>query len=66
MEQSYHSVVEYVDKATNLAEHVKRCLQKRQGQLDSAAVLALNEFTIAANNVSEFMQVLEEERKRIN
>lgn len=63
---SYKAVVDYVDAASELAEHVKRCIQKKDRKLDNDAVLALNKLVIATHEVGAFLSMIENERKNIN
>lgn len=63
---SYKAVIDYVDAAADLAENVKRCVQKKDRKLDNEAVLALNKLVIATHEVGAFIQMIENERKNIN
>lgn len=55
----------YITTASALAEHVKRCLTK-EGIIDNKAVLALNDFIIAANEVNDTLSQLTNEDKSPN
>lgn len=66
MDTSYKAVITYVDAGSDLAEHVKRCVQKKDRKLDNDAVLALNKFVMATNEVGAFIQMIENERKNLN
>ena len=46
----------YVNKAEDLAEQIKKDIQKK-GYISNRTVLALNAFTIASNNVKD-LQIL--------
>lgn len=63
---SYKAVVDYVDAAADLAEHVKRCVQKKDRRLDNDAVLALNKLVIATHEVGAFLKMIENERNKFN
>jgi len=45
----------YIDAAANLAELIKRNIQK-DGCIDNKTVLALNEFVVASNEVADLTE----------
>lgn len=51
--------VKYVDTGHDLAENVKRNIQK-DGCIDNKTVIALNEFIIASNNIQDLTDELHE------
>ena len=51
------TIVRYVNAATDLAESVKKNIQ-HGGKITKETVLKLNEFSIAANAVSDFIDHL--------
>jgi len=55
----------YVDTAANLAEAVKRDLQKT-GKISQKTILALNAFIVAANDVESLLEPLNQMNKVIN
>lgn len=55
--QTKLSLKKYVDTAVTLAESVKRNIQK-DGCIDDKTVLALNEFVIASNAISDLTEQL--------
>lgn len=55
----------YTDAATGLAEAVKRNI-KHDSKIDKVTVLALNEFIIAANEVSFFTDKLNNANIKLN
>ena len=55
----------YVDTAANLAEAIKRDLQKT-GKISQKTILALNAFIVAANDVESLFEPLNQISKNIN
>ncbi len=51
--------IKYVDAGHDLAENIKRCIQK-DGCIDNKTIIALNEFTIASNNIKDLTDELNE------
>ena len=49
----------YVNRASDLAESVKKDIQKR-GYISEKTVLALNAFITAANNIADLSDALED------
>lgn len=58
-------LLNYVDTATNLAEAIKKDIQKK-GVISNQTVLSLNEFIIAANQFHDVISGLERERRILN
>lgn len=59
------ALVKYVDAASNLADSVKRNIQK-DGCISNKTVLALNEFIIASNAIADLTEELMKERNQLN
>lgn len=55
----------YVNKATDLADSIKRNI-RHDGFIDDQTVLALNDFIIAANNVQDLIEILEKHKVVLN
>lgn len=55
----------YVDRAHQLAECVKLDIQKK-GYISNKTVLALNQFTIAANNIADLLTGLDKINQELN
>lgn len=60
------SLAAYVDKATDLAEAVRNAVQHNSGVIDNKTVLALNDFIIAANNIKDLTDTLENDSIKLN
>lgn len=58
-------LMEYINAASDLAENVKRNIQKNN-KIDSKTVLALNNFTIAANSVAFLEDKLNASKMKLN
>jgi hypothetical protein len=54
-------LIKYVQWASNLAESIRRDIQSHTGKVSQKTVLALNEFTIAANAMKDVTDQLESE-----
>lgn len=57
MREQRRALARYVNAATDLAESIKKDIQKG-GKIDSKTVIRLNEFSIAANEVAYLIQEL--------
>lgn len=57
--------IRYVDAGHNLAELIKKNIQK-DGLITNETVLALNEFIISSNAVKDLTDELEEDNERFN
>jgi len=58
---SKKDIQNYVDKATNLAEEVKRNIQHDNNTIDNRTVIALNDFIIAANEVEDLISEIKKD-----
>ncbi len=58
-------LMKYVDTASDLAENVKRNIVKN-GLIDDKTVLALNEFIIASNAISDLTDELTRDKLKLN
>lgn len=56
----------YVNKASDLAESVRRDLQKNKGVLSSTTIVALNDFIIAANVIKSLTDELDQDTIKLN
>ncbi len=63
--ETKRALKKYVDAATDLAEQVKRNIQK-DGCIDDKTVLALNEFVISANEIADLTDQLNENESNRN
>lgn len=73
MSKTKQQLADYVQKATNLAESVKRNIvhgKKYNGQItaviDDETVLKLNEFIISANSIRDLTDELNESNTQLN
>ena len=57
MSKTRKALIAYVETASNLAESVKRNVQK-DGRIDKKTILALNQFIIAANEIEHLKEEL--------
>lgn len=55
----------YANTAADLAESVKRNIQ-HGGIVDDTTILALNDFIIAANEVSDLLETLNQKNQTLN
>lgn len=55
----------YVNKASDLAESVKKDIQKK-GYISTKTVLALNAFIIAANNIKDLEALVQKINEELN
>ena len=58
MDKTKRALQNYVNSATDLAESVKQDIQHNDGIIDKETVLALNKFTIAANEIEHLTNTL--------
>jgi hypothetical protein len=65
MARTKQALIKYVDTATALAESIKRNIQ-HDGKVDNKTVLALNEFIIAANDISSLTDELTKDKMKLN
>lgn len=65
MSYTRQALAEYANKAADLAEAVKRNLSK-DSKIDDKTILALNAFVIAANNVKDLTDQLNEGKVTLN
>jgi hypothetical protein len=59
-------LADYVNKATDLAESVRRNIQHNNAIIDNKTVIALNEFIIAANGIKDLTDELEKVNTKLN
>ena len=60
MTDTKKALIEYVNRASELADNVKRNVHKG-GTIDNKTVISLNKFIIAANEISEMTEQLTNE-----
>lgn len=65
MARTKQALIKYVDTASILADSVKRNIQ-HDGKIDNKTVLALNEFIIAANDISSLTDELNKDKMKLN
>lgn len=65
MDQTDRALALYVNRASDLAEAVKKDIQKK-GYISNKTVLALNAFIIAANNIKDLTDELDKINMELN
>jgi len=65
MDPTRRALIQYVNKASDLAESVKRNIVK-DGYIDEKTVLALNAFIIAANAIADLQEELQSDNMKLN
>ena len=67
MDADKKQLIAYIQWASNLAESVRRDIQRSDSKISTATVLALNEFVTAANAIKDITdQIDNEEEKNLN
>lgn len=66
MDSTQRALLAYVEKASELAEAVRKDIQANNGAISNKTVLALNEFIIAANMIKDLTDVLEQDTIKLN
>ena len=59
------ALVDYFNSGADLSEQLKRCLKKDQ-KMDHKAIVALNNFIIAAHKIADLQYELERRNMRLN
>lgn len=65
MDETKQNLILYVNAATDLAETLRRAIQ-RGGTIDDKTILALNNFVIAANNIKDVTDEIKKDEIKLN
>lgn len=66
MDSAQLALALYVDKASDLAEAIRHDVQHNNGAISNKTILALNAFVIAANQIKDLTDTLEQSTTKLN